>query len=108
MIRRKFAPDFKLKVVLEVLSERSTIQELGRKYGIHPSQITAWKSQFLQNANAVFDKPVKDAKTEAQEKEEHYLKVIGQQKIEIDFLKKALSWARTNKSGPITLTRRTS
>lgn len=91
MSRRKFTPDFKIKVVLESLNERYTIQELGRKYEIHPTQITTWKRQFLQNANAVFDKPVKDAKTEAQEKEEHYLKVIGQQKIEIDFLKKALS-----------------
>tara|TARA_R100000278_G_scaffold85482_1_gene65319 strand:- start:22 stop:297 length:276 start_codon:yes stop_codon:yes gene_type:complete len=91
MIRRKFKPDFKVKVVLEALSERYTIQELGRKYEVHPTQISTWKAQFLQNANAVFEQPVKDAKTEAEEKEEHYLKVIGQQKIEIDFLKKALS-----------------
>ncbi|MFV0627467.1 MAG: transposase [Alphaproteobacteria bacterium] len=91
MSRRKFTSDFKLKVVLESLSERCTIQELGRKYEIHPTQISLWKSQFLQNAGIVFERPVKDAKTAAQEKEEHYLKVIGQQKIEIDFLKKALS-----------------
>ena len=91
MIRRKFKPDFKVKVVLEALSERYTIQELGRKYEVHPTQISTWKAQFLQNANAVFEQPVKDAKTEAEEEEEHYLKVIGQQKIEIDFLKKALS-----------------
>lgn len=76
---------------MEALSERYTIQELGRKYEIHPTQITTWKTQFLKNASAVFDKPLKDAKSEAQEKEEHYLKVIGQQKVEIDFLKKALS-----------------
>lgn len=91
MIRRKFKPDFKVKVVLEALSERYTIQELGRKNEVHPTQISTWKAQFLQNANAVFEQPVKEAKTEAEEKEEHYLKVIGQQKIEIDFLKKALS-----------------
>ncbi len=91
MSRRKFTSDFKVKVVMEALQERYTIQELGRKYEIHPSQISAWKAQFLENANTVFEHPVKDAKTQAQEKEEHYLKVIGQQKIEIDFLKKALS-----------------
>lgn len=91
MSRRKFTSEFKVKVVMEALSERYTIQELGRKYEIHPTQITTWKTQFMKNASSVFDKPVKDAKSEAQEKEEHYLKVIGQQKIEIDFLKKALS-----------------
>ena len=91
MSRRKFTSDFKVKVVLAALSERYTIQELGRKYEIHPTQISLWKAQFLQNANAVFEQPVKDTKTEAEKKEESYLKVIGQQKMEIDFLKKALS-----------------
>ena len=89
MSRRKFTSEFKFKVVLEVLSERYTIQELCRKYEIHPTQITNWKSQFLKNGQAVFDRPVKDSKTEAQELEDRYLKVIGQQKMEIDFLKKA-------------------
>lgn len=89
MSRRKFTSEFKFKVVLEALSERYTIQELGRKYEIHPTQITNWRSQFLKNGEAVFDRPVKDSKTEAQELEDRYLKVIGQQKMEIDFLKKA-------------------
>ena len=89
MSRRKFTSEFKFKVVLEALSGRYTIQELGRKYEIHPTQITNWKSQFLKNGQAVFDRPVKDSKTEAQELEDRYLKVIGQQKMEIDFLKKA-------------------
>ena len=91
MNKRKHTSAFKVKVVLEALSERSTIQELGRKYDLHQSQITNWKTQFLKNSASVFDKPVKDAKSEAQEKEDHYLKVIGQQKMEIDFLKRALS-----------------
>ena len=91
MSRRKFTSEFKFKVVLEALSERYTIQELGRKYEIHPTQITNWKSQFLKNGQSVFDRPVKDSKTESQQKEDRYLKMIGQQKMEIDFLKKALS-----------------
>ena len=43
---------------------------------------------MLSIANRVFDKSVKDTKTEAHQKEEHFLNVIGQQNIEIDFLKK--------------------
>jgi len=91
MIRRKFTSEFKFKVVLEALSERYSIQELGRKYELHPTQITTWKGQFLKNGQVVFDRPVKDAKSEAEKKEEHMLKTIGQQKMEIDFLRKALS-----------------
>lgn len=91
MSRRKHTPKFKFKVVLEALSERFTIQELGRKYDIHPAQITNWKSQFLKNGEEVFSKKAKDAKTEAEEKEERLLKTIGQLKVENDFLKKASS-----------------
>lgn len=89
MSRRKFTSEFKFKVVIEALSERYTIQELGRKHQMHPTQITTWKNQFLKNGRAVFDKPVKDAKTESEEKEEQLLRTIGQLKVENDFLKKA-------------------
>ena len=88
--RRKFTSSFKTKVVLEALKERSTIQELGRKYELHPSQITQWKTQFLSNAEQIFDKPVKEQSTEELERERLF-NVIGQQKVEIDFLKRALS-----------------
>lgn len=91
MTRRKHTSKFKFKLVLEALSERFTIQELGRKYEIHPAQITNWKTQFLKNGQGVFDTKAKDAKTEAQEKEERLLKTIGQLKVENDFLKKASS-----------------
>jgi transposase len=91
MTRRKHTSKFKFKVVLEALSERFTIQELGRKYEIHPAQITNWKSQFLKNGEEVFSKKAKDAKTEAEEKEERLLKTIGQLKVENNFLKKASS-----------------
>lgn len=73
------------------MSERFTIQELGRKHDIHPAQITNWKSHFLKNGEAVFASKAKDPKTEAEEKEERLLRTIGQQKVELDFLKRALS-----------------
>jgi len=91
MERRKHTSKFKFKVVLEALSERFTIQELGRKYQIHPAQVTTWKAQFLKNGEEVFSKKAKDPKTEAQEKEERLLKTIGQLKVENDFLKLASS-----------------
>lgn len=89
MKRRKFTSKFKTKVVLEALSERSTVQELARKHELHPNQISKWKSEFLDKADSVFDAPSKQESQEDQA--EKLYKVIGQQKIEIDFLKKALS-----------------
>jgi len=88
--RRKFTSGFKTKVVLESLSERFTLQELARKYDIHPNQISQWKAHFLANAEGVFEKP-KTEKSEEELERERLYKTIGQQKVEIDFLKKALS-----------------
>ena len=88
--RRKFSSAFKTKVVLECLSERHSIQELARKHELHPNQISQWKTQFLANAESVFEKRSTEKSKEETEQEKLY-KVIGQLKVENDFLKKALS-----------------
>jgi transposase len=88
--RKKHTAEFKTKVVLEALSERYTIQELGRKYELHPNQITRWKNMFLENASSIFTNGADQPKKQEGEEERLY-KIIGQQKVEIDFLKKALS-----------------
>jgi transposase len=88
--RKKHTAEFKTKVVLEVLSERYTVQELGRKYDFHPNQVTRWKTQFLENASSIFAGGADQPKKQEGEEERLY-KIIGQQKVEIDFLKKALS-----------------
>ena len=90
MTRRKFTPKFKTKVVLEALKERQTIKELAQSYEISPQQINLWKREFLSQAESVFAKGEKSGKSEAEEKEDRLLKVIGQQKVELDFLKNAL------------------
>ena len=91
MKRRKFTPKFKAKVVLEALKERESVRELSQKYELSPQQINLWKREFLSNAESVFSGGTKSKKSEAQQKEEQLLKTIGQQKVEIDFLKNALS-----------------
>ena len=87
---RKLSTAFKTKVVLEALSERYTIQELGRKYGVHSTQINKWKSHFVEHAESLFEKG-NGSSIKPESAEEKLYKIIGEQKVEIDFLKKALS-----------------
>lgn len=90
--KRKFNADFKAKVVIEALKERSTIEDLARKYELHPNQISTWKKEFLEKAAGVFQN--KDSKTEDQQQQEGVVEKlyaqIGQLKVENDWLKKKL------------------
>ena len=86
--RRKFSAEFKTKVVLEALKEQLTIQELSSKFEIHPNQISTWKSEFLGKASTVLD--AKGSKDKEDFYSEKRYKIIGHQKVEIDFLKTVL------------------
>ena len=90
MTRRKFTSKFKTKVVLEALKERSTTKEIAQRFDISVQQVNLWKLEFLIEAETVFSKGTTSKKSEAEQKEERLLKVIGQQKVELDFLKNAL------------------
>ena len=90
MTRRKFTPKFKTKVVLEALKERHSLAELAQRYEIHPTQISAWKRDFLDGAEQVFESGKKDARSETEREKDKLLKAIGQLKVENDFLKDAL------------------
>ncbi len=91
MTRRKFTSKFKTKVAIEALRERDSLSKLAQKHGVLPQQITSWKREFLTGAESIFEVKSKNKKTELQEKEDELLKIIGRQKVEIDFLKQALS-----------------
>lgn len=89
--KRKFTPEFKSKVALEALKERESVTELAKKYELHPNQINDWKKEFMANAAVVFSKS-KAEPTIIDDKEKQKLyQVIGQLKVENDFLRKALS-----------------
>lgn len=88
--RRKFTSKFKTKVVLEALKERQSLADLAQKYDIHPNQISTWKKDFLAGAESVFENGSKSKKTESEEEKDKLLKIIGEQKVALDFLKNAL------------------
>ena len=90
MKRRKYTSKFKTKVVLEALKERHSLAELAQKYQIHPTQISAWKRDFLDGAEQVFESGKKDKRNEADKEKDRLLKAIGELKVENDFLKDAL------------------
>lgn len=90
MTRKKYTSKFKAKVVLEVLKERQSVADLAQKYDLAPQQINLWKREFLANADMLFEQKSKTKKSQAEEERDQLLKVIGEQKVQIDFLNNAL------------------
>lgn len=86
--RRTFTTAFKTKVVLEALKERSTIQELAKKFNLHPTQITLWKKEFLENAEKVFSGDAIEKDDTLEKENEQLYNQVGRLKMEVEWLKK--------------------
>jgi len=89
--RRRFSSDFKAKVAMEASKERMTIEELSKKYDLHPNQVGEWKKAFQANAGKVFQVDISTKEDRDKDKliDELY-KQIGQLKVDNDWLKKKL------------------
>lgn len=94
MERRSFTSAFKTKVVLELLRGERELNEIAKANEIAPNQLRNWKSEFLENADIVFDRKrdnrLHDELDAKQREADQLAKKVGQQAIEIDFLKKTL------------------
>ncbi|WP_412102132.1 transposase [Paenibacillus larvae] len=89
--RNRYTSEFKTKVVLEVLREEQTVNEIAAKYELSPVMISRWKSEFLERASMVFEKKNNETdklRKEYESKQEHLQKLVGQLTVEIDWLKK--------------------
>ena len=86
MGRKKFNAKMKAQVAIEAVKNDATIEELAQRFDIHPTQIKTWKADLITNAERVFDK--KNHKNADKKFIAELTHKIGQQSIEIDFLKK--------------------
>lgn len=89
--RRKFTPQEKSKIVLEVLREEKTLSQISSEYQIHPNVISRWKAEFMANADKVFSKEadeVEKIKRAYEQEKDELLRQIGQLSYEVSWLKK--------------------
>jgi len=86
----KYSTQFKTKIVLEVLREEKTLNEIASEYNIIPKNIMNWKKIFLENAEVAMEpaKAVKEYKDEINnlnKKVDEYAKKVGQLTLEKDW-----------------------
>lgn len=95
MTYQHYSPEFKAKIVLQVLSGEKELGEIAKENNINPNLIRKWKAIFTEKASMIFEEPDKEA-TEAKRKEanlekkqKQMLSTIGQLTLERDFLQDA-------------------
>jgi transposase-like protein len=85
--RRSFTPEFKAKVVLEVISGSQSAAEACRQYSLKPQVLSRWKAEFVDNAARVFQSDEQLSQEQARIAELERL--VGRQALELEVLKKA-------------------
>ncbi|MFD0716066.1 transposase, partial [Paenibacillus sp. GCM10027626] len=52
--RRKFTPEEKARIVLEILKEEKSVSQLATEHGIHTNVLNRWKAEAVQNLSQLF------------------------------------------------------
>ena len=94
MKRKRYTSEFKTQIVLEVLKEEKTMNEIASSHGIHVNQIRQWRNTFLENMPQIF---AKENKKEDKIKAD-YEQQIEQLYAEVGRLTTQLTWLK-KKSG---------
>ena len=86
--RIRHSPDFKAKVAIEAIKGQKTLNELASLYGVHPNQVVRWKKQATDEMSALFSGSTARKDKAEDELRSRLYQVIGQLKVEVDWLKK--------------------
>ncbi len=84
---------------MEAVKGEKTICEIATQFEVHPNQIVKGKKQLLENVGGVFSRKQEPEVEEMKGLIDKLYKKIGEQDIELEFLKKSTGSSRTCKEG---------
>jgi transposase len=85
---KKYTPAEKAKIALEAIKSEKTLAQITASYGVHATQISAWKKQALAYMPDAFSDKNKNDRTKYEVQLAELYEQIGRLKVENDFLKK--------------------
>jgi len=88
MVRKRYTPEFKAKVVIEALKGERTINSIASSYGVHPNAVMQWKKQLLSGMKDIFSDRRDKSHDRDKKLQDMLYEEIGRLKVELDWLKK--------------------
>ncbi len=88
--RKNFTGAQKAKIALEAVKGQKTVAQIAQEFGVHPTQVSMWKRELLENAGSLFDGKRGPKPMNEQGDPERLCAKIGQLNMELDWLKKSL------------------
>jgi transposase-like protein len=89
--RRQYSAEFKVRVVLEMISGEKGLMQASREYGIKDSVLSRWKQEFVERAPQVFEAPAKPDNQSEQIAELERL--VGRLTVQLEAAKKVLRYS---------------
>ncbi len=89
--RRQFSAEFKVRVVLEMISGEKGLMQASREYGIKDTVLSRWKQEFLERAPQVFEAP--KAGDEQSGRIAELERMVGRLTMQLDMAKKVLGYS---------------
>lgn len=89
--RRQYSAEFKVRVVLEMISGEKGLMQASREYGIKDTVLSRWKQEFLERAPQVFE-----AASKPDDQSEHIAeleRVVGRLTVQLEAAKKVLGYS---------------
>lgn len=84
--RRTFSPEFKARVVLDMLIGGKSLAQTCREYKVKDSVLSRWKADFLKHLQRVFETGI--ARDDRDERIEELERMIGRLTMELEMAKK--------------------
>jgi transposase len=90
--RRTYTPEFKARVVLELISGQKGLMEASREYHIKDSVLSRWKQEFLERAPSVFKQSTTPDEA-LKQRVDDLERLAGRQAMELELAKKVLGFS---------------
>jgi transposase len=95
--RRTFSPEFKVRVVMEVLTGQKSLFQASREYEIKDSVISKWRTAFLERAPELFVENTQN-EHETRRKVAELERMVGRLTMELEMAKKVYGYSSSTSS----------